>query len=186
MRGREAQGVHALPICSNEEHSEALRMAERMTAGQSPTAVNALKHPLPILEKPPQVPFREHECSAPLVGAANARWQMCRPTSQKRKPHSILDFTFPRASNKKTKDSKIGKQRGHILTLTFIARSSRDKLYCASLSVGLVYNRCSIYAIHYLPPTRTGHQADSHSTYCQRFLEHQDQSIRNIYLYLWK
>lgn len=89
MRGKEAREVHALLMCSTEEYSEALGMAQRMAAGdrkpvkrrtvrgsrrrtnsintgKTTLAADALKNLLPIQEAPPQTPFRNHSgMSAP-------------------------------------------------------------------------------------------------------------------------
>lgn len=89
MRGTEALEVYALLMCSAEEYSEALRIAQRMAAGdrtlvrrktvrnsrmpkisihkeKTILAANALRHLLPVPKAPPQTPFRNHHgMSAP-------------------------------------------------------------------------------------------------------------------------
>jgi hypothetical protein len=73
MKGKEAREVHALLMCSKMEYAEALRMAQRMAAGNSlmttnkneqgqiALAANALRHLLPIPESPPpEKPFHHH------------------------------------------------------------------------------------------------------------------------------
>ena len=73
MKGKEAREVHALLTCSKMEYVEALRMAQRMAAGdtlmatnrneqgQIALAANALRHLLPISEaSPPEKPFHHH------------------------------------------------------------------------------------------------------------------------------
>jgi hypothetical protein len=69
MRGKEAQEVHALLMCSDMEYSQALDIAEGMAAGHSPRLTNshkndqlmlaahALQRLLPNPEKPPADPF---------------------------------------------------------------------------------------------------------------------------------
>ena len=73
MTGKEAREVHALLMCSNVEYAEALRMAQRMAAGDLVTATNrneqgkialaanALRHLLPTPEVPPlEKSFHHH------------------------------------------------------------------------------------------------------------------------------
>jgi len=73
MKGKAAQEVHALLMCSKVEYVEALKMAQRIPAGNSlmatnrneqgqiALAANALRHLLPITEAPPpEKPFHHH------------------------------------------------------------------------------------------------------------------------------
>jgi hypothetical protein len=69
MEGSEAENVHALLACSDEEYSEALILAPKMGEDDSQMfteyskrinlAARALKHLLPTPEKPPSDSFRE-------------------------------------------------------------------------------------------------------------------------------
>jgi len=72
MKGKEAREVHALLLCSKMEYAEALRIAQRMAAGdlmatnrneqgQIALAATALQRLLPIPEAPPpDKPFHHH------------------------------------------------------------------------------------------------------------------------------
>jgi hypothetical protein len=74
LTGKGAQEVHALLVCSGDEYSKALSLAERIAAGDSPIptnsneraalAANALRNLLPIPEACPSRPFRLRDFSS--------------------------------------------------------------------------------------------------------------------------
>jgi hypothetical protein len=83
IKGQKAREVHGLLKCSLSEYREALNLAERIAAGDSPIhtksnervtlAANALKHLLPTPEAPPRVVFRlRHYSSRPGSGSTRS------------------------------------------------------------------------------------------------------------------